>query len=119
MAHLLTKISLQMARHPTVRCSNPGGAVGLQPVPDEDLRPADLATEVLQVRDCVLAVDRVVEMLLVDTARRSQPDRRGHLAPLAHTPQLRRPPLGGPRRAGPNLEREPRLIDEDDHGVSA
>lgn len=96
-----------------------GGAVGLQPVPDEDLRPADLATEVLQVRDRVLAVDRVVEMLLVDTARRSQPDRRGDLAPLAHTPQLRRPPLGGPRRAGPDLEREPRLIDEDDHGVPA
>src|SRR5512143_789688 len=40
-----------------------GGPMGLQAVPDDDLRPADLATEMLQVCDGVLAVDRVIEVL--------------------------------------------------------
>jgi hypothetical protein len=91
------------------------GAVGLQAVPNDDHRSRDLATEVFQVRNRILAVDRMVEMLLADTARRGQADRRGNLASLAHAPQYRRPPLGSPRRVGADLEREPRFIDENDN----
>jgi len=95
------------------------GAMGLQAVPDDDHRSRDLATELFQVRDRILAVDRMVEMLLADPARHGQADRRGDLASLAHAPQDRRPPLGGPRRVGADLEREPRFVDEDDHGALA
>ena len=95
------------------------GPVGRQPVPDKDHRPLDLAPEVFQVRNRVLAVDRMEEMLLVDAARRGQSDCRGDLASLAHTPQHRCPPLGGPRRAWLDLKREPGLVHEDDHGALA
>lgn len=89
----------------------------LQSIPDDDHRATDLPAEVLQVNDRVLAVDRVVKVLLVDPSGQRQSDRRGDLAPLAHAPQDGRLPLGCPRRTGPELVREPRLIDEDDHGA--
>jgi putative transposase len=58
------------------------GSMGLQAVPDDDHRPSNPTPDVLQMRDRVLAVDRMIEMLLVDAARRCQPDRRGNLTPL-------------------------------------
>ena len=93
--------------------------MGLQTIPDEDHGPPDPAAEVLQEHDHVLAVDRVVEVLLVDPTRCRQPDGRGDLAPLADRPEHRRPPLGAPRRAGLDLIGEPRLIDENDHRTPA
>ena len=95
------------------------GTVGLQSIPDDDHRPTDLAPQMLQVRDRILAVDRVVEMLLVDVTRGRQADGRGDLASLADPPQHRRPPLGSPCLARLDLEREAGLVHEDDHGAPA
>lgn len=100
-------------------CLDHSGAMGLQSVPDDNHRPRDLVSEVFQMRDRIVAVDRMVEMLCADTARGGQSDRRGDLAPLTHAPQYRRLPLGGPCRVGPDLERKPCLVDEDDHGALA
>src|SRR5262249_16003101 len=86
---------------------------------DDDLRAPDLTTKMLQVRDGVLAVDRMIEVLLADSARRGQPNRCRDLAPLADATQHRRLSLGSPRRTGLELEREPGLVDEDAHGAPA
>jgi hypothetical protein len=100
-------------------CLDRTGAVNLQPVPDEDQRPSDPTPEVFQMRDHVLAVDRMVEVLLVDLARHRQPNRGRDLTPLAHAFLDRGLSAGCPGRVGPQLIREPRLIDEDDHGAVA
>jgi hypothetical protein len=93
------------------------GAVDLQTVPDDDYRSGDLTPEVFQMRDGVFAVDRMVEMLLIDLARCRQSDRRRDLTSLAHALLHRGLSTGCPGRVGPQLIREPRFIDEDDHGA--
>jgi hypothetical protein len=100
-------------------CLDRAGAVNSQPVPDDDQRPSDPTVEVFQMRDHVLAVDRVVEALLIDSARHRQPDRGRDLTPLAHAFLDRGLSAGCPGRVDLKLIREPRLIDEDDHGVLA
>jgi hypothetical protein len=95
------------------------GTVDLHTVPDDDHRPGDPTPEVFQVRDAVLAVDRMVEMLLIDLARCRQPDRRRDLTSLAHALLHGGLSTGCPGRVGPQLIREPRLINENDHGAPA
>jgi len=91
----------------------------LQAVPTEDHRTVDPTPEMTQQPDQIRPVDRMVKMFLGNPARQGQPDRRVDLTSLAHASQEGRPPLGGPRRTGPQVEREPRLIEEDDHRTPA
>ncbi len=100
-------------------CLDRTGAMELQPVPYDDQRPSDPTPEVFQMRDRVFTMDRMVEVLLVDLARHRQPDRGRDLTPLAHSLLDGGLSAGCPGRAGPQLIREPRLIDEDDHGALA
>jgi hypothetical protein len=91
-------------------------AVGVEPVPDDDQRPVDLAPEVAQSGDDLLAMDAAAEVAGVQpgwsSQRRDQGDDAGDLPPLTEPAQDRRPAAAGPGGAEAGPKRVTRLVHE-------
>ena len=89
-------------------------AMGVQPVPDDQERPADLAPEMLQGPDHHRARDAAADMPGIQLPRRGHCDHARHLAPLAQPLQHRGHPAPRPGRPRMGPEAVAGFIEEDD-----
>ena len=94
--------------------SRAAGAMGVQPVPDDQEGPADLAPEVPQGPDHHPARDAAADVPGVQLPRRGHRDHAGHLAPLAQPPQHRGHAAPGPGRPWTGPEAVSGFVKEDD-----
>ena len=92
----------------------PASAVGVEPVPDDQERPADLAAEVSQGLDHRAACDAAPEVPCTQPPGRRDRDDTGDLASLAHPPEHRRHTAPRPGRARAGTEAVAGLIEEND-----
>jgi hypothetical protein len=93
------------------------GSVGLQPVPDDDQRPAHLPVEGAQGHDDLLAMNAADKMTRIEPGwaaqRRDQGRDARHFTPLTDPTEQRGMPDRGPGGGYPGPKRVTRLVHED------
>jgi hypothetical protein len=90
------------------------GAMGVEPVPDNDEGAGNVALEVTEGGHPIISAESMREMSLVDTAGQGQPDHRGECTALADASQDRCPPNRSPRSPRLGLEGKAGFIYEHD-----
>jgi hypothetical protein len=98
---------------------HPAGAVGIEPVPDDQKGTADLAPEVPQGLDDQFAGDAAAEVSGIKLPRRGDRDDAGDLAALAQPLQHRGQPAPRPGGAGPGAEAMAGLVEKEDGAALA